>query len=74
MLALESVRRGLFKNQRILMVCFNSLLGNWLASQLPQNEPDNRVTAGSFHQILARISSVSAEMIWSEPLRLDTLG
>ena len=62
MLALESVRRGLFKNQRILIVCFNSLLGNWFVSQLPQNASNNRVTAGSFHQVLARISSIPNDM------------
>ncbi len=63
MLALESVRRGLFKNQRILMVCFNSLLGNWLVSQFPQSVLDTRLTAGSLHQILTRMNSVSNEMI-----------
>lgn len=63
MLALESVRRGLFKNQRTLMVCFNSLLGNWLVSQLPQSVQDTQLITGSLHQILIRISSVSHEMI-----------
>lgn len=63
MLALESVRRALFKNQRTLIVCFNSLLGKWLESQLPQNTPDNLVSAGSFHQILSRACSVSNEVI-----------
>lgn len=63
LLALESVRRGLFKNQRILMICFNSLLGNWLVSQLPQSVQDTQLIAGSLHQILIRISSVSNEII-----------
>lgn len=63
MLALESVRRGLFKKQRILMVCFNSLLGNWLELQLPSSRAGNQLVVGNFHQILAQISNIPNEVI-----------
>jgi len=65
MIALESVRRGLFRNQRILMVCFNSLLGNWLVSQFPRHELPTRLAVGSFHHFLTRISSVSDDVLKS---------
>jgi len=65
MIALESVRRGLFKNQRILMACFNSLLGNWLVSQFPSGELETGLTVGSFHHLLTSISPISDDIIRS---------
>jgi hypothetical protein len=65
MIALESVRRGLFRNLRVLIVCFNSLLGNWLMSQLPRHELQTRLAVGSFHHFLAGISSVSDNVLKS---------
>jgi len=65
MIALESVRRGLFRNQRVLMVCFNSLLGNWLVLQFPRHELQTRVAVGSFHHFLTRMSSVSDNVLKS---------
>jgi len=65
MIALESVRQALFRDQRVLMVCFNSLLGNWLASQFPQHEVQTRLAVGSFHHFLTRISSVADDVLKS---------
>jgi hypothetical protein len=65
MIALESVRRGLFGTQRVLMVCFNSLLGNWLVSQFPRDELQTRLAVGSFHHFLTEISSVSDNVLKS---------
>jgi hypothetical protein len=65
MIALESVRRGLFKNQRTLMACFNSLLGGWLVSQFAQGELGSRAMAGSFHQLLTKISQVPDDCLSS---------
>lgn len=55
MIALESVRRGLFYGQKILMVCFNKLLGKWLALQFPEQK--HGLTIDSFHSFLAKVTS-----------------
>jgi len=65
MIALESVRRALFRDQRVLMVCFNSLLGNWLVSQFPRLEVQSRLAVGSFHHFLTRIISDSDDVLKS---------
>lgn len=65
MIALESVRRGLFRNLRVLLVCFNSLLGNWLMSQFPRHELQTRLAVGSFHHFLTGICSVSDNVLKS---------
>lgn len=56
MIALESVRRSLLNGERVLLTCFNTLLGNWMASQFQQYELENRLTVGNFHRILTKIS------------------
>jgi hypothetical protein len=61
MIALESVRRGLFQKKRILMICFNRLLGKWLSLQFPKNDDKNNFIVGSFHSFLARITSSSLD-------------
>lgn len=57
MIALESIRRGLFEKKRILMTCFNRRLGNWLALQFVKYKKEDNLLAGSFHRLLARITS-----------------
>ncbi|MCP4352953.1 MAG: ATP-binding domain-containing protein [Desulfobacterales bacterium] len=54
LIALETVRRSLAENKKILFVCFNSLLGNWLKSQF---HTDNNLTVASFHKFLKSISN-----------------
>lgn len=62
MIALESTRRRLFVNQRVLLVCYNTLLGDWLAAQFPPTEVTDKLVVGSFHRRLTGISSTSAKM------------
>lgn len=48
MLALELARREARQGNQTLLLCYNRLLGTWLAAQT-QDEPN--ITAGSFHQL-----------------------
>jgi hypothetical protein len=48
MLALELARREARKGIKTLLLCYNRLLGTWLAAQT-KGEPN--LTAGSFHQL-----------------------
>lgn len=63
MIALESVRRRLFENQRVLMVCFNSMLGKWLASQFQSKKQEPNLTIGNLHHILGRITNISDDIV-----------
>ena len=65
MIALETVRRGLFEKQRILLVCYNKLLGHWLASQFSSCELEKGLLASSFHSFLSRISCDSQDELQS---------
>ena len=61
MIALESTRHHLFANQRILLVCYNTLVGSWLATQFSAAQTANNLVVGSFHRFLTKISSASDE-------------
>lgn len=61
MIALESVRRRLFENQRVLLTCYNTLLGNWLVAQFPPAATENNLVVSSFHRFLTAISSISVK-------------
>lgn len=60
MIALESTRRHLFEKQRTLLVCYNVLLGNWLAAQFPPAE--THLSVSSFHRFLTRLSSEKTDV------------
>jgi hypothetical protein len=62
MIALESTRRRLFAHQRVLLACYNTLLGDWLAAQFPSTEEVDNLVVGSFHRLLTKISSTSIAM------------
>jgi hypothetical protein len=61
MMALESARRSLFDKKRVLIVCFNLLLGDWLSQQIPESRFNNLLHIGSFHQFLKKIVAVPTE-------------
>lgn len=50
MIAMESTRRALAENKRVLLVCFNVLLGKWLKIQF--SNTDRQLTVTSFHKFL----------------------
>jgi len=60
MIAMESVRRSIYENKRVLLVCFNTLLGEWLSEQLSSLGNKN-LTVMSFHRLLEQISSTIPE-------------
>jgi hypothetical protein len=73
-LALEAAKREMAAGHRTLIVCFNKLLGNWLAAQL-EGVPSFRATgswAGTCHSRMARLCGVGQSQpdasYWSEIL------
>ena len=63
LLALEFARREASSGKRVLLICFNKLLGQWLASGKGETIP-HTVEVGSFHHYLdclINTSSVSNE-------------
>ena len=65
LLALEYARRANSTGAKVLLVCFNRLLGDWLQEQTK----DTEVTAGTWHEILKRMivaSSVGEEFLVHE--------
>lgn len=52
LLALEYARRAAPRYETILLLCYNRLLGEWLARRATEILPTNVVIAGSFHRYL----------------------
>ena len=70
LLALEYARRADKSGARVLLVCFNRLLGEWLRKQTR----DTGIKAGNWHEILKGIitaSSVAEEFINQESTALE---
>ena len=62
MIALESARRHRFAGYRVLLVCFNALLGSWLAAQFDASPKADNLVVDSFHRFLTRVG-VRSEQI-----------
>ncbi|MCX6005266.1 MAG: NERD domain-containing protein/DEAD/DEAH box helicase [Chloroflexi bacterium] len=60
MIALESARRAVFDGKRVLFVCYNVILGRWLASQFNSNvsDPKGNLYVGHFLHFLTTIPTV----------------
>lgn len=54
LLALEFARREASLNRKVLMVCYNKMLGKWIAGQVQKPLGDS-VVVDSFHQYLERL-------------------
>ena len=70
LLALEYARRANNAGAKVLLVCFNRLLGDWLKLQTEGNQ----ITAGTWHEILKEIitsSSVGKEFSEHERTALN---
>lgn len=59
LLALEFARREASTGKRVLVICFNKMLGQWLASVRDEMLPDS-VEVGSFHQFLDKLITDSS--------------
>ena len=71
LLALEHARRAERSGSKVLLVCFNRLLGEWLHQQTK----DNNITAGTWHTIARRLiltSSVADEFAEQEREALES--
>ena len=57
LLAIEAARRGATAGRKVLLLCFNRLLGKWLEGQ--QFVPDSEVVAKTIHQHMLAVSGSS---------------
>lgn len=69
-LAVEAARRAATSGRRVLLVCFNRLLGEWLKSQVPR---DSSVTVKTLHAYMLGLSalrpaSAGGSGFWEEEL------
>lgn len=58
LLAIEFARREAHKGKKVLLLCYNKLLGGWLKNQVRGND-DVSITAGSYHYFLRQMIHVS---------------
>ena len=54
LLALEAARRAAARGERVLLLCFNSLLGSWIERAAARYPHAENIVAGSFHRFLKR--------------------
>lgn len=76
LLAIEAARRGRAAGRRILLICFNRLLGKWLESQTAALQPE--VTTSTLHRHMLAVASISppaagGDSFWEEKLPLVAL-
>lgn len=57
LLAIEAARRGRAEGRRVLFLCFNRLLGSWLARETAGLQPE--VTTRTLHQHLLAVSGLA---------------
>ena len=54
LLALEAARRAAARGERVLLLCYNALLGSWIERAAAQYPFSENIVAGSFHRFLKR--------------------
>ena len=75
LLALEAARRASANNRRILLVCYNNLLGAWLKGQLEALGPS--VTVSTLHSYMLTVSNTqiptgNSQSFWDHELPART--
>ncbi len=71
LLALEESRRSVLRGERVLLCCYNRLLGNWLKTEA---EPlGSKVVSTTFHSFLLELSGLkvpsgAADSFWQQDL------
>lgn len=59
-LAMETAKRAIKQGKRVLLVCYNRLLGDWLEAQTrPFLDDPQRFKCGTFHSLLLEIADTS---------------
>lgn len=59
LLAVEFAKREALKGKRVLLLCYNKLLGGWLKNQVRGNDGE-LITAGSYHHFLRQMIHASS--------------
>ena len=74
-LAVEAVRRSVGEGKRVLFVCYNRLLGQWLKNDISLLMGDRAelVTVGTLHKIMMQLSGLKVpvqndQLFWSQTL------
>jgi hypothetical protein len=70
MIAMESARRKVFKNKRVLFICFNALLANWL-QELQITTRTEKLAISTFHRFLEQLASANPNCDISDLERND---
>ena len=75
LIALEAARRAMMDGKRVLFVCFNHLLGDWLGDQarLIAEETGGEIDCGTLHSILLKTAAMGVprgadSTFWREAL------
>lgn len=71
LLAVEAARRAAIQGRRVLLLCFNELLGSWIKEDL--RPLGDNVTAGTLHSLLLQVSrtkvpDTTGARYWEEQL------
>ena len=77
LLAIEAVRRGADSGRKVLLLCFNRLLGKWLETQL--SVPGTQAIARTLHQHMLTVSSSDVvhnpdQRFWESELPVLAMG
>lgn len=75
--AIEAARRAVGRGERVLVICYNRLLGSWMRRELTPLEP--LADVGTIHALMLRIAGIevpgnSPASFWSQELPLAALG
>lgn len=70
LIAIESARRSAIAGKKVLLTCYNALLGNWLSSQFEDVGTDKTLVAGSFLGYLMKICNLTNDHLEGKDLDL----
>lgn len=70
LIAIESARRSVIAGKKVLLTCYNSLLGNWLSSQFEDVGADKKLVVGSFLGYLMKICNLINDHLKGKDLDL----
>ena len=76
LIAMEIARRAAERGERVALVCYNRLVGDWMATKLSEGIPLPNLVVGSAMSLLMRMAGVSAPVAagadyWGETVFLQ---